>query len=336
MTSKRTKLTIGLLITLFLLVVNISLGSVSIPFKEVVKSLLGISIPNESFEYILWSYRIPKAITAVVIGSSLALCGLLMQTLFRNPLAGPFVLGISSGASLGVAVLIMGASFFQVSLLSSISTSIAASIGSFAVLVMVGSIATRVKDSMALLIVGIMFGSITAAVVSVLSFVSSKEELQQFIYWSLGSLGSLDSNALWVLVLISLGCFVSGVFLIKPLNALLLGETTAKSLGTSMGKTRMAIIVITGLLAGTATAIVGPIAFLGLAVPHLSRLWYQTVDHKILYPAVLINGALFMLICDTVSQLPLSSSVLPINAVTSLIGAPVVIWLLIRNKKMQF
>jgi|SRR6056300_1248846 iron complex transport system permease protein len=334
--SKSQKFTILTLLTIVALILNLSLGSVEIPFLDSFKSLLGTPLEDKSLEYILWSYRIPKAITALFVGASLALSGLLMQTLFRNPLAGPFVLGISSGASLGVALLIMGASLFGISHVSTLVTTLGASIGSFLVLSLIGTIALRVKDSMSLLIIGIMFGSITAAVVSVLSFLSSKEELQQFIYWSLGNLGAVDSTALSILVGISILSFTVGLTLIKPLNALLLGESNARNLGVSVKNSRILIIIITGLLAGTSTAIVGPIAFLGLAIPHLCRLWFNTVDHKILYPASLISGTLFMLICDTISQLPYSSAVLPINAITSIIGAPIVIWLLIRKKKMHF
>lgn len=334
--SNSQKFSLLILLTIASLVLNISLGSVSIPFVDSLKSLFGTPMDNNSLEYILWSYRIPKAITALFVGSSLALSGLLMQTLFRNPLAGPFVLGISSGASLGVALLIMGASLFGFAQVSTLATTIGASIGSLLVLSLVGTISLRVKDSMSLLIIGIMFGSITAAVVSVLSFLSSKEELQQFIYWSLGNLGAVDSTSLSILVLISLISFILGLLLIKPLNALLLGEASARNLGVSLKQSRILIIIITGLLAGSSTAIVGPIAFLGLAIPHLCRLWFNTVNHRVLYPASLLSGALFMLLCDTVSQLPFSSAVLPINAITSIIGAPIVIWLLIRKKKMQF
>lgn len=334
--SNSQKFILLILLSITVLLLNISLGSVAIPFADSFKSLFGAPMENKSLEYILWSYRIPKAITALFVGASLALSGLLMQTLFRNPLAGPFVLGISSGASLGVALLIMGASVFGIVQISSIATTIGASIGSLIVLSLVGTIALRVKDSMSLLIIGIMFGSITAAVVSVLSFLSSKEELQQFIYWSLGNLGAVDDTSLTILVVLSLLSFIVGITLIKPLNALLLGESNAKNLGISVKKSRILIIVITGILAGTSTAIVGPIAFLGLAIPHLCRLWFNTVDHKILYPASLITGALFMLLCDTISQVPFSTAVLPINAITSIIGAPIVIWLLIRKKQMQF
>ncbi|MDL5511679.1 iron ABC transporter permease [Arenibacter sp. M-2] len=320
--------------------VNISLGSVSIPFQETLRSIIGKTTQVDSWSYIIWNYRIPKAFTAILVGSGLALSGLLMQTLFRNPLAGPFVLGISSGASLGAALLILGSSLFtgifSLGMVNDISLALASSIGSFMVLLAVMVVAVRVKDTMALLIIGLMFGSITTAVVSVLSYFSTAEKLQQYVYWSFGSIGDLSWNQLILLLLIVMIGVLISIFSIKPLNALLLGESYAKSLGVNMKRSRYSIIVATGLLAGGVTAFAGPIAFIGLAVPHLTRQIFNTTDHKILVPAVLVYGAILMLICDTIAQMPNSASVLPINAITSIIGAPVVIWLLIRKRKMIF
>ena len=320
--------------------VNVSLGSVTIPLAETLNAIFGGEVSKTSWEYIIWDYRIPKAFTAILVGSGLALSGLLMQTLFRNPLAGPFVLGISSGASLGAAILIMGASLFSgfttFQLLSDISLAIAASLGSFGVLLIVMLVASKVKDTMALLIIGLMFGSITAAIVSVLSYFTTSEELQQYIYWSFGSLGDLSWSQLMLLAVTVFIGIVLSIVAIKGLNGLLLGENYARSLGVNLKKLRYIVIIATGLLAGSITAFAGPIAFIGLAVPHLTRQIFNTTDHKILVPAVLIYGAILMLLCDTIAQLPTSASVLPINAVTSIIGAPVVIWLLIRKKKMLF
>ncbi len=320
--------------------INISLGSVSIPFKETLNAIVGGEISNDSWKYIVWNYRIPKAMTAILVGSGLALSGLLMQTLFRNPLAGPFVLGISSGASLGAAILIMGATMLSglstYGIISDVSLAIASSIGSFLVLLVVVVVAYRIKDTMALLIIGLMFGSITAALVSVLSYFTDAEKLQQYIYWSFGSVGNLSWHQLLLLLLIiAVGVFLS-IISIKPLNSLLLGENYARSLGVNLKKSRYIIIVATGLLAGGVTAFAGPIAFIGLAVPHLTRQIFNTTDHKVLVPAVLVYGAILMLICDTIAQLPTSANVLPINAITSIVGAPVVIWLLVRKKKMIF
>lgn len=331
-----------LLFLLFVLcfIVNISLGSVQIPLKDTLNSLLGKDLSVASWEYIIWNYRIPKALTAILVGGGLALSGLLMQTLFRNPLAGPFVLGISSGASLGAAVLIMGSSvlsgLFLYSFVTNVTLVIAASLGSFLVLFIVLLVAYRIKDTMALLIIGLMFGSITAALVSVLAYFTDAEKLRQYIYWSFGSLGNLTWDQLSLLT----GILLLGIFLtiisIKSLNALLLGENYARSLGVSIKRSRYVIIAATGLLAGSVTAFAGPIAFVGLAVPHLTRQLVPTSEHRILVPAVLLYGAILMLLCDTVAQLPSSAYVLPINAITSIVGAPVVIWLLVRKKRMIF
>ncbi len=259
-----------------------------------------------------------------------------MQTLFRNPLAGPFVLGISSGASLGAAVLLMGSTLLGALLFSDLSLVVAASIGSFLVLLVVLMVANQVRDTMTLLIIGLMFGSITAAIVSVLAYFSAAEQLQRFIFWSYGSVGSLSwyqNRILGTLVLVG---GVLSVISIKNLNALLLGEHYAQSLGVSLKRSKLVIIVATGLLAGSITAFAGPIAFVGLAVPHLTRQVFATMEHKILIPAVFLYGAILMLLCDTIAQLPTTAQVLPINAITSLVGAPVVIWLLVKKRKMLF
>ena len=314
---------------------NISLGSVSIPLKEIFKSLVGLSD-----NYIIQNYRLPKAFTAILVGSGLGISGLLMQTLFRNPLAGPFVLGISSGASLGVALVILGSGFlggvFTSLLISKWSIVIAASLGSFLVLLAVLLVSSKVRDTMAILIIGLMFGSITAAIVSVLSYFSSAEQLQQYIFWGFGSLGNLSWNELFIFFIIYVLGVILSVFSIKGLNTLLLGENYAKSLGLNIKQSRLIIIVATSLLAGTITAFAGPIAFIGLAIPHITRQFFNTSNHKVLLPAVFILGAIVMLICDSIAQLPTSDYTLAINAITSLVGAPVVIWLLVRKRKMLF
>lgn len=319
---------------------NISLGSVSIPFKTVFQSLLHGDVINDSWRYIILEYRLPKALTAILVGSGLALSGLLMQTLFRNPLAGPYVLGLSSGAGLGVAFIIMGSTLFggvaAGFFLSKWSLIIAASLGSFLVLLAVLAASFKLKDTMAILIVGLMFASLTAAVVNVLSYFSSSQELQRYVFWSFGSLGNLTWNELAILALFWLVGIGVSIFCIKNLNALLLGEKYAKSLGTNLKKNRLLVILATSLLAGSITAFAGPIAFIGLAVPHLVRLVIPKSSHLILMPAVLLAGAILMLICDSIAQLPGSELTLPINAVTSIFGAPIVIWLLMRKKKLVF
>jgi len=339
--SKTYKISFLVLILILIICffVNISFGSVSIPLKSIFNSLLGSS-DNESWQYIIQNYRLPKAFTAILVGSGLGISGLLMQTLFRNPLAGPFVLGISSGASLGVALVLLGSGFFggvfTTLLISKWSVVIAASLGSFLVLLAVLMVSSKVRDTMAILIIGLMFGSITAAVVSVLSYFSSAEQLQQYIFWGFGSLGNLS----WYELLVFFSIYVVGILLsivsIKGLNTLLLGENYAKSLGLNIKQSRLIIIIATSLLAGTITAFAGPIAFIGLAIPHMTRQIFNTSNHKILLPAVFLFGAIVMLICDSIAQLPTSDYTLPINAITSLIGAPVVIWLLVRKRKMMF
>ena len=319
--------------------VNISLGSVSIPLASIFKSLFG-TIENTTWQIIVTDFRLPKAITAILVGSGLGISGLLMQTLFRNPLAGPFVLGISSGASLGVALVILGSGWFgglfATALISKWSIVIAASLGSFLVLLAVLAVSSKVRDTMAILIIGLMFGSITAAVVSVLSYFSSAEQLQQYICWGFGSLSNLSWEELFIFFMIyAIGTLLS-IVSIKGLNSLLLGDNYAKSLGLNLKQSRLIIILATSLIAGTVTAFAGPIAFIGLAIPHLTRQLFKTSNHKVLLPAVFLFGAIVMLICDSIAQVPASDYTLPINAITALVGAPVVIWLLVRQRKMMF
>lgn len=327
----------ALLVAFFL---NISLGSVAIPFSEIISVFTGNGAEKETWKYILLEYRLPKTITAMIAGGGLAISGLLMQTLFRNPLAGPFVLGLSSGASLGVAILVLGAGavggVLGVFMLNPWSMVIAAGLGSFLVLLAVLMVSFRIKDTMAILIIGLMFGSVTAAVVSVLSYFSNAEQLRNYIFWSFGSLGNQSWQGVFILSL----CFAIGLFLSvissKSLNSLLLGENYAKSMGMHIKRTTLIVILATSILAGGITAFAGPIAFVGLAVPHLVRQIFKTADHFVLLPAVLLSGALLMLLCDTIAQVPFSSYTLPINAITSLVGAPVVIWLLVRKQKLFF
>jgi iron complex transport system permease protein len=329
-------LTLGLI---FLFFVNISLGSITIPFKEIYTSLTGGQASKSTWEYIIINYRLPKAITAVLVGTGLSISGLLMQTLFRNPLAGPDVLGLSSGASLGVAFVILSASllpsFLSTILLSSYGIVLASTLGSTAVLLLVLLVSQRLRDTMAILIVGLMFGSFTSAIVGVLTYFSSAEQLQKFTFWSLGNLGNLSWTSILILsVCVGIGLFLS-IFSIKSLNALLLGENYARSLGLNFKKARLIIIFATSILAGSITAYAGPIAFVGLAVPHIAKLIFKTSDHSVLYWSTLLLGAAIMLICDAISQMPGMEITLPINAVTSIFGAPIVVWLLVRKRKMM-
>jgi iron complex transport system permease protein len=321
-------------------VLNLSLGSVNIPASYLIKALFSSAAVDHTWHYILFDYRLPKAITAVLVGGGLSVSGLLMQTLFRNPLAGPFVLGISSGASLGVALLVLGSGLFGgfgAALLSGPwALVIASALGSFLVLLAVISASSKIKDAMTLLIIGLMFGSLTGAVVSVLSYFSRAEALQKFVFWSFGGLGHLS----WTAVLILCGCVFLGLIIavgsLKSLNALLLGPKYAQSLGVSLKRSTLLMVLSTSILAGSITAFAGPIAFVGLAVPHLVRQINGTPNHKIVLPSSFLWGSIVMLLCDTVAQIPFSSLTLPINAITSILGAPVVIWILMRRKNLMF
>jgi len=319
--------------------INISLGSVQIPLDAILEILSGSSAPS-TWKIIVLDFRLPKAITAILVGSSLGVSGLLMQTLFRNPLAGPFVLGISSGASLGVALVILGSGLFggtlALAFVSKWSIVIASSLGSFLVLLAVLVVSQRVRDTMAILIIGLMFGSVTAAIVSVMSYFSSAEQLQQYVFWGFGSLSNLAWDGVGILSVIIIIGLILAIASIKSLNSLLLGDAYAKSLGLNLKQSRLIIIIATSLLAGGVTAFAGPIAFIGLAIPHLTRQIFKTTNHKLLLPAVCIFGAVVMLICDSIAQVPTTDYTLPINAITALIGAPVVIWLLTRQRKMIF
>lgn len=329
-------LTLLLLLTLLL---NISFGQVAIPLKEVFKTIFGGNTSKETWHYIILNFRLPKAIMAILVGIGLSISGLLMQTLFRNPMAGPYVLGLSSGSSLGVALIILGSgflpSFLSEILLSSSGVIIASSIGSFLVLLLILLVSNKLKDTMSILIVGLMFSSFTSAIVSVLSYFSSAEQLQKFTFWSMGNIGNVSwQNILFLSIALLIGIILS-IQSIKSLDGLLLGENYAKSLGINIKQTRLLVIFATSILAGSITAFAGPIAFIGLAVPHLAKLLFHTSNHKTLLFATILIGAVIMLLCDTVSQMPGMDFTLPINAITSIVGAPIVIWLIVRKKSIQ-
>ncbi|WP_373464056.1 FecCD family ABC transporter permease [Flavobacterium nitrogenifigens] len=326
-------LALGFLLMFF---ASISLGSVTIPLKDVVASLTGGQATKSTWEYIIINYRLPKTITAVLAGTGLSMSGLLMQTLFRNPLAEPYVLGLSSGASLGVAFVILGAgflpSFLSVIALSSYAIVLASTLGSTLVLFLVLIVSQRLRNTMAILIVGLMFGSFSTAIVSILTYFSTAEQLQKFTFWTMGNLGNLSWTNIGILTFcVGIGLLLSAKS-IKPLNALLLGENYAKSMGLNFKQARLIIILATSLLSGAITAFVGPIAFVGLAVPHIAKLTFHTSNHTILFWSTLFFGSIIMLFCDIVSQMPGYDVTLPINAITSIIGAPVVIWLVMRKR----
>lgn len=332
---------IGLSVLLvFLFVLSHLLGSVRIPTNDALGFLTGGSLENPGWQSILMNFRLPKAITAILVGSALGISGLQMQTLFRNPLAGPFILGISSGAGLGVALVIfLGISFGVYFGIPDTARNwvlvTSAAIGSFLVLSIIALAALRVKSAVTLLIIGLMFASLTSAIVSILQFFSQAENIQAYIIWSFGSLGSLSWAELQILGPIVLIGLILSFLLSKQLNALLLGENYALSMGLNLKKTRMLIIFNTSILAGSVTAFCGPIAFVGLAIPHLARMLFNTSSHFLLTPMVILLGANAMLVFDLIAQLPGSSATLPINAVTSLLGAPFVIWLILKKNNLH-
>ena len=331
----RFRLIAAIVLTLVAFVADVLTGSVNIPLNEAFDIVFG-SGGDITSKYILLDFRLPKALTAVYVGAGLSVSGLMMQTLFRNPLAGPFVLGISSGASLGVALftmasgLVFGASAMFVS--GALGYVFAAIIGAALVMMLTVAVSLRVNDTVSLLIVGIMFGSITGAFVTVLQYFSDPNTVHNFLVWTFGSL----SGVTWKEVKIITLCFVVGMILaftlVKSLNALLLGENYARSIGVNSKRVRFVIIVITSLIAGTLTAFVGPIGFIGVAVPHMARYGLNSSDHKQLMPLTALYGAGLMLVFDIISQLPGHQNTLPINAVTALFGAPVVIWVIFRSK----
>lgn len=324
-----------IIIVVCLIIFDIFFGSVSIKASEVVKALFRHD--GGTYETIIMKFRLPKAITALIVGSALSLSGLQMQTIFRNPMAGPDVLGISSGASLGVAFVILGFSTgFSPDNMKGLGNWILVSAswaGAGAVMFLIMILSSRVKDIMTILIIGIMLSSGISAIVTIMQYFSNETMLKAYVIWTMGSLGNLTSNQLNVLLIsVSAGVILSMIST-KLLNALLLGENYAASIGLNIRFARFLIFSCTSVLAGSVTAFCGPIAFIGLAVPHVTRILFRTADHKILIPGTFLAGGAVMLLCDIISQLPGSESVLPINSVTSLIGIPVVIWLILRNRK---
>lgn len=334
------------LLALAAFMLSLAVGSVRIPLDEIVAVLLGGDASKPAWATIVLKFRLPKALTAMLAGAALSVSGLQMQTLFRNPLAGPFVLGISSGASLGVAVAVLLAGvavglggsttlLAGISLAGDTSLALSAIVGSGLVLLLVMSVARRVQSGMTLLILGLMFGYTTSALVSVLIYFSVVERIQAYISWTFGSFGGVTWRQLQVMAPAILLGLVGGHLLMKPLNALLLGETYALSLGLNVRRVRLGIIGSSAILAGVVTAFCGPIGFLGIAVPHLCRSLLNTSDHRLLLPAVSFMGATLALGADIVAGLPGSQLTLPLNAVTALLGAPVVIWVILRQRNLR-
>ena len=319
---------------------SLSLGSVHIPLAGLFGVLTGEEVSSPAWAIIVHTIRLPKAITAVLAGAALSVSGLQMQTLFRNPLADPFVLGISAGASLGVAIVVLTVGsvgsvlIAGLGLMGDLSLAVAAIMGAAAVLGCVLLVSRSVQSVMTLLILGLMFGYATGAFVSILIYFSVPEQIQSYILWTFGSFGSVTWRQMPVLICAIFFGLLLAFLCIKPLNALLLGENYARSMGLNVKRIRLWVLISASILAGATTAFCGPIAFLGLAVPHLCRSLLHTSDHRVLMPAVTCLGATLALLSDLIAHLPGSQFVLPLNAVTSLIGAPIVIWFILHRKNL--
>ena len=339
--NKRYYLLFGFLslLLVFFFLLELFIGSVKIPFQEVINIIIIQDSVKNEWLTIVFDFRIPKALTAILAGSALSISGLQMQTVFRNPLAGPYVLGISAGASLGVAILILGFSSIFVSdniyLFSNWAIIIAACLGSGLILLLILSVSVRIKDIITILILGIMFGAATTAIVSILQYFSNESMLKSFIVWTMGSLGGVSKSQLNILVPVILVGLIICLLSSKILNVLLLGENYAKSMGLNIKLSRFLVFFSTSLLAGSITAFCGPIGFIGIAVPHLTRMIFKTANHKYLIAGTMLVGAIVMLISDIVSKLPGYETTLPINSVTALLGIPIVIWIIIKNQKLS-
>ncbi len=329
MKSIKNGLLFGGLIVLMgvVLVCDIIFGSVRLPLEALWSD-------DTLYREIIYNFRLPKALTAVITGAAISVAGLIMQTLFRNPLAGPYVLGVSSGASLGVAVYLLAGGLLPVALTQSGWGLVSAAItGAVLVLLLVLAVSLHARQAVSLLIIGIMFGQIAGSLVTILQNSSNPDSLKLFVVWTFGSLSAVGWNYMQVmLLLITVGLTI--VFAIqKSLNGLLLGENYAQGLGINITRTRFLIIVAVALLAGTTTAFTGPIAFIGMAVPHLARGLFRTSDHSITIPGTMLCGAILLLLCDLATQLPADGYTLPINAISALVGAPIIIWIILKNKR---
>lgn len=318
-------ISVACLIILFLL--DLAIGSTSIPLPDVWKALTGGEC-TPAVARIVIHIRLVKAIVALLAGMAISVSGLQMQTLFRNPLAGPYVLGISSGASLGVAIFLLGAPLIGLTpTLSALGIAGAAWIGAAAILIVIAAVATRIKDIMVILILGMMFSSGISAIVQILQYLSRDESLKAFVIWTMGSLGDVTLSQLNILIPAVIGGLLLAIVTIKPLNLLLFGEEYARTMGLDIRRSRTLLFISTTLLAGTITAFCGPIGFIGLAIPHVARMIWRTADHRQLLPATILLGGAVVLLCDIISKL----LTLPINAITALLGIPVVIYILLRK-----
>lgn len=331
-----------LLSALVMFLLNLLLGSVTIPFRSVWNILWGSGDEPVVWQNIIWKSRVPQALTALVAGAGLAVSGLQMQTVFRNPLAGPSVLGISSGASMGVAFVVLlsgslgGVALSKLGYMGEIALSIAAVIGALSIMALIVFVSQKVKGNVTLLIIGVMIGYVANAVIGVLKYFSVEEDIRAYVIWGLGSFSRVSGDQIGLFVSIMLVLLPLSFLLIKTLNLMLLGDGYARNLGLNVKRSRLLVISCSGVLVAIVTAYCGPVIFLGLAVPHLCRAIFHTSDHRILMPAVLITGASLALICNLIARMPGFEGALPVNSVTALIGAPVVASVLFGKRKNEW
>jgi iron complex transport system permease protein len=331
---------IGLTLTIIILfVLNMIIGSVSIPVSDVMKILLGDESEKESWRFIIIQSRLPQAITATLCGGALSVSGLMLQTAFKNPLAGPSIFGINSGAGLGVALvmLLLGGSISagSYSISGFVAILLSAFIGAMAVMALIFFFSTMVKNNVMLLIIGIMIGFIASSAISLLNFFATDEGVKSYMVWGMGNFGGVSMNHIPLFASITIIGLIGSIALIKPLNALLLGEQYAENLGINTIRVRNYLLLITGLLTAITTAFCGPIAFIGLAVPHIARLLLNTENHRSLLPATILAGSAIALLCNIICYLPGDSGVIPLNAVTPIMGAPVIIYVITRHRNIQ-
>ncbi len=335
--NKGTAYCLGLgLLVAILFALNLLLGSVSIPAGDVVSILLGDQTAKASWQFIILESRLPQAITATLCGAALAVSGLMLQTAFRNPLAGPSVFGVNSGAGLGVALVMLflggGLSVGSVSITGFAAILLAAFVGAMTVMTIIFFFSTLVRNSVMLLIIGIMIGYISNSAISLLNFFATDEGVKSYMVWGMGSFGGVSMANMPVFAIVTLAGLLGALLLIKPLNALMLGDRYAENLGVNILRVRNWLLIVTGLLTAITTAFCGPVAFIGLAVPHIARLLLTTDNHRQLLPATLLCGSVVALVCNLICYLPGESGVIPLNAVTPLIGAPVIIYVIARKR----
>lgn len=337
-----TKISLILLLVLaiaVLAIVNLLIGSVEIPVSDVCRILFGYGSESEVWQNIIWKSRLPQALTAIAAGAGLAVSGLQMQTVFRNPLAGPSVLGISNGSALGVAFVVLlsgrigGVALSRLGYLGDAAMSVAAIVGALAVMMLIMWISQKVKGNVTLLIIGVMIGYLANAIIGVLKFLSPEEDVKAFVVWGLGSFSRVSGDEMVLFVVLMCILLPLSCLLVKSMNLLLLGDRYAANLGLNISRARLLVILSSGILVAIVTAYCGPIMFIGLAVPHLARAIFRTSDHRILMPATMLCGAALALVCNLIARMPGFEGALPVNSVTALVGAPVIAAVLFRRRK---